>query len=117
MKYALLIYHDEQANMAMSEAEQTELMNAHWAYFHAGVEAGVVIPGGPALYPTSMATSVRVRDGQTLTTDGPFAETKEQLGGLYIIQADDLDQAIEWASRLPEATHGTIEIRPIVVFD
>jgi hypothetical protein len=73
--------------------------------------------GGDALEPTTVATSVRVREGEVLTTDGPFAETKEQLGGFYLIECDNLDQAIEAASRIPAARGGTIEVRPIAEFD
>jgi len=69
---------------------------------------------GDALQPTSTATSVRVRDGETLTTDGPFAETKEVLGGYYLIDVETLDEALEWAAKIPGAGHGTIEVRPVV---
>ena len=87
-------------------------------YFAYGAEAdaaGVVV-GGDALHATSTATSVQVRDGKVLTTDGPFAETKEQLGGFYLFECDDLDQAVEWAAKIPHAVNGTIEIRPIAEF-
>jgi hypothetical protein len=73
--------------------------------------------GGDALQATATATSVRVRDGKTMTTDGPFAETKEQLGGFYMVDCDNLDQAIEAASRIPAARGGTIEVRPIAEFE
>ncbi len=73
--------------------------------------------GGDALEPVSTATSVRVRNGKTVTTDGPFAETKEQLGGFYIVDAENLDEAIEWAAKIPTAEFGTIEVRPLMVFD
>jgi hypothetical protein len=72
--------------------------------------------GGDALYPTTSATTVRLREGKILTTDGPFAETKEQLGGYYMLNCKDLDEAIELAAKIPEARHGSIEIRPIVEF-
>ena len=84
-------------------------------YFSYGAEAdaaGVVI-GGDALHATSTATSVQVRNGKVITIDGPFAETKEQLGGFYLFDCDDLDQAIDWAAKIPHASTGTIEIRPI----
>ena len=71
---------------------------------------------GDALQPTSNATTVRVRDGEQLVTDGPFAETKEQLGGYYLIEAGSLDEATEWAAKLPGSHHGSVEIRPVVVF-
>jgi hypothetical protein len=72
---------------------------------------------GEALLPTSAATTVRVRDGETLTTDGPFAETKEQLGGFYLLDCPDLDDAIKWAARIPGARTGSVEIRPVMEFD
>jgi hypothetical protein len=71
---------------------------------------------GDALQPTQTATTVRVQDGETLTTDGPFAETKEQLGGYYLIEADSLDEAIEWAGKVPGARHGSVEVRPVMDF-
>jgi hypothetical protein len=86
-------------------------------YFAFGKEFGALIKGGNALQPTSKATTVRVRDGKRLTTDGPFAETKEQLGGFYLVDAPDLDKAIEMASKLPGARFGSIELRPIMKFD
>lgn len=119
MKYAALIYTDEQ-NPEAAPAPGSDAMEAtivaYTAYGQAGAEAGV-LEGGEALMPTSTATSVQVRDGVTITTDGPFAETKEQLGGFYILECDDLDQAIEWAARIPGAANGTIEVRPIMTFD
>ena len=85
-------------------------------YRQFGIDAGERIQGGNALQPTATATSVRVRDGERLVTDGPFAETKEQLGGYYLLECKDLDEAIEWAARIPGAQTGTIEIRPIMEF-
>jgi hypothetical protein len=73
--------------------------------------------GGDALHPVSTATTVRVREGKTLTTDGPFAETREQLGGYYLINAENLDEAILWAAKIPSAAYGSIEVRPVMVFD
>ena len=120
MRYLLLIYGDEkaaaerQASMPPEELERT--MKGWWEYTAWLQEAGWH-RGGEALEPTSTGTTVRVRDGETLTTDGPFAETKEQLGGFYLIECDDLDQAIEAAARIPSSPWGTIEIRPIQEFD
>ena len=82
----------------------------------AATEAGVNV-AGEALMPTSAASSVRVRDGKTTITDGPFAETKEYLGGFYILECKDLAEALEWAAKIPTATHGTIEVRPVMVFE
>lgn len=119
MKYAALIYSEESnpsANPDMESEAGQAVMAAYFAYGDAGTEAGV-IAGGEALTPTSTATSVQVRDGQTITTDGPFAETKEQLGGFYILDCENLDQAIQWAARIPHAASGTIEVRPIIDFE
>ena len=116
MKYAMLIYHDEAANAQMSEAEQAAEYEAYMAF---GEEARrrEAMAGGEALHPTTAATTVRVRDGQVLTTDGPFAETKEQLGGFYLLDCDNLDEAIELAAKIPGAAIGSVEIRPVVVWD
>ena len=76
-----------------------------------------VLVAGEALYPTQTATTVRVRDGERAVTDGPFAETKEQLGGFYVLECKDLDDAIEWAAKIPGAQFGSIEVRPVMVFD
>ena len=116
MRYALLIYHDEQKNMQMSGEEEQALMNAHWQLFEEMKQAEVIQPGGPALEPTHTAVSVRVREGKMMTTDGPFAETKEQLGGLYIVKCDTIEEAAQWAAKIPEAQHGTVEVRPIIDF-
>ncbi len=116
MQYLLLIYSDENAEANMSEAAQKELMGAYYAYTEELKQAGAMV-AGDALQPTATATSVRVRSGETLTTDGPFAETKEQLGGYYLVEAKDLDEAIKWAAKIPSAKTGTIEVRPIMVFE
>lgn len=115
MQYLLLIYGDESGDSNAAQAEQEAVMNEYWAYTEAQRAAGVY-KGGEALHPTSAATTVRVRSGQTVTTHGPFAETAEQLGGYYLIDAANLDQAIEWAAKCPGARTGSIEIRPIMDF-
>ncbi|MCA9664628.1 MAG: YciI family protein [Myxococcales bacterium] len=112
MKYMLLIYTDHDADAARSEANQKALINRYFTYTEELKSAGVFI-AGDALELVNTATSVRVRDGKTLSTDGPFAETKEQLGGFYMIDCEDLDAAIKWAAKLPAADHGTVEVRPI----
>jgi hypothetical protein len=117
MRYALLIYHDEQKNIQFTDEENQALMNAHWQLFEEMKSAQVIQPGGPALEPTPTAVSVRVRNGKMLTTDGPFAETKEQLGGLYIVKCDTIEEAAQWAAKIPEAQHGTVEVRPIIDFE
>jgi hypothetical protein len=112
MKYALLICTDESAAAAWSPEE---LATQHGEYDAFGEEMGRrgVLRGGERLHPTSDATTVRVRDGAIVTSDGPFAETKEQIGGYYLVECDDLDQAIEVAAKIPGARHGSIEVRPI----
>ena len=117
MRYALLIYINEAKNMQFTEEENQALMNAHYQLFEEMKAAGVIQPGGPALEPTHTAKSVRVRNGKMLTTDGPFAETKEQLGGLYIVKCDSIEEAAEWAAKIPEAQDGTVEVRPIIEFE
>ncbi|MCA9964959.1 MAG: YciI family protein [Anaerolineales bacterium] len=115
MRYLLLIYHSEAANAEMSESEGQALMQAYWAFNEEAQKAGVLV-GGDALHPTAAATTVRVRSGQTLTTDGPFAETKEQLGGYYMLDCENLDQAIEFAAKIPDVHNGSVEIRPVYEF-
>ena len=110
MEYMLLIYADE--SQAMSEEEGQQMMAAYSEYSQALVAAGAMRAGAP-LHPVSTATTVRVRDDKTATTDGPFAETKEQLAGYYLIDCEDLDQAIVWAARVPHAKLGSIEVRPV----
>jgi hypothetical protein len=113
MKYALLIYGDEQSWAMFSPEEQAAEFQAYDSYSKWLVDQGWM-RGGEALQSVTTATKVQVRDGKTLATDGPFAETKEQLGGLYLIECDNLDQAIDAASRIPAANGGTIEVRPIM---
>jgi hypothetical protein len=112
MRYQLLIHTDESQETALSPGETTTMNEAYTAFVEAANAAGV-LRGGERLQPTSTATTVRVRDGETLTTDGPYAETKEQFAGFFIVDCPDLDAAISWASRVPGALHGSIEVRPI----
>ena len=113
MKYALLIYANEQEWAAQSE-EQAQAVNQEYMAFTKDIIDRGLMKGGEALQGTASATTVRVRDGETLTTDGPFAETKEQLGGFYLIEAADLDEAVAWAGKMPHlAGGGSVEIRPI----
>ncbi len=114
MRYLALIYQDEVAHSQWSQ----EALAAEYAEYNAfGTEAAKFIGGGEALMPTNTATTVRVRNGKTLTTDGPFAETKEQLGGYYLLNCKDLDEAIEVAAKIPAAKDGSIEVRPIMEFN
>jgi len=115
MQYLILIYSDEKADANATKAETDAWMGGYWAYTEAMDKAGVS-KGGEALHPTSAATTVRVRDGKTMTIHGPFAETKEQLGGYYLVDCKNLDEAIEWAARCPGARVGSIEVRPIMDF-
>jgi hypothetical protein len=110
VKYALLIYVEEGQQAQTSPQEMEEMMKGYWEF---GNEHEKQILAGEALDETSSATTVRVRDGEMLTTDGPFAETKEQLGGFYIVDAKDLDEALKIGSKIPGATRGSIEVRPV----
>ncbi len=114
MPYLLLIYQDERELPSRIAADPTFL--AGFKELSDALKASGELLGGDALEPTPMATSVRVRGGDVLLTDGPFAETREQLGGFFLIQAPDLDRAIEVARRIPAAKYGTIEVRPVKVW-
>ena len=116
MKYALLIYASEQGWANQSEEESQAQYQEYMAFTKDIVDRGIY-QGGEALQPIATATTVRVRDGETLTTDGPFAETKEQLGGFYVVEAKDLDEAIEIAARIPDVRRGSIEVRPVMEVD
>ncbi len=111
MQYLLLIYSDEKIWANMSEGEIKTTMQAYVDYSKELAASGA-LRGGSELAPISTATTVRVRNGKALTTDGPFAETKEQLGGYYLIDVPNLDEAIKWAAKIPSAVTGSIEIRP-----
>lgn len=113
MKYIALIYGEERPEM--TEAEQQAEMQDYYA-FNAKARARGVNLTGEALYPVATAKTVRVRDGKVLTTDGPFAETKEALGGYYVIDANTIEEACEVAAMIPGAKHGSVEVRPIVEF-
>jgi hypothetical protein len=112
MQYLLMIYNNEAGMLAASKEMVGQMSAAYAAYMEAMTKAGV-IRGGERLRPTSDATTVRVNDGKTQVLDGPYAETKEQLGGYFLIDVPDLDAALSWAARCPSAATGTIEVRPI----
>jgi hypothetical protein len=112
MQYMLMIYGSEAAEESMTESQMGEVMGAYKAYSEALVKAGVMA-GGERLKPTSAATTVRVVSGKTEVLNGPYADTKEQLGGYYLINVPDLDAALSWAARCPGASHGTVEVRPV----
>ena len=114
MQYMLAVYGDERAAETTPRDQMTEIINAYTAYTKALQDAKVLV-GSNRLRPTSAATTIRTVDGQTKVLDGPFAETKEQLGGYYLIDVPDLDAALDWAKRCPAALYGTVEVRPIWV--
>jgi len=114
MQYLLLIYGNEAGMLNASKAQAEQMMAAYGAYTEAMKKAGVIV-GANRLRPTSTASSVRVADGKTKVLDGPYAESREQLGGYYLIDVPDLDAALSWAARCPGANYGTIEVRPIWV--
>lgn len=113
MRYLLTIYQNESV-IAQYSPEERNARYKDYMTFNEEAQKRGVMNGGEALLPTNTATTVRVRDGKTLTTDGPFAETKEQLGGFYLLTCKDLDEAIELAAKIPAAEDGSIEIRPIM---
>jgi hypothetical protein len=115
MKYLCLIYDDEQ-QWLKKPREETGKMSADYMTYTEGIRKSGHYLGGNALQPTHTATTVRSRGGKVSTTDGPFAETKEQLGGYYLIEAKDLNEAIQVASRIPGARSGSVEVRPVQEF-
>jgi hypothetical protein len=116
MKYLLTIYADESAWEDVTPEDSKAIMDAYGAFTQDVNDAGVFV-GGEGLQPTATATTVRVRDGERLLTDGPFAETKEQLGGFYLLECKDLDEAVDWAARIPGAAQGSVEVRPVMNYE
>ena len=116
MKYAFTIYNDESLRESASPEDAEATSQAYMALTQEMQEKGVLL-AGEGLHPTQTATTIRVRDGERSVTDGPFAETKEALGGFFVLDCKDLDEAIEWASRIPGAQTGSVEVRPVMVFD
>lgn len=112
MKYILMLYGNEQVWNAMSEQDMAKVYAAHTAYANQMQAAGVM-RGGAELRPTTTARSVRFAGGRTTLVDGPFAETKEQLGGYYVVEVDTIEQALAWAEKMPGMTDGTVEVRPL----
>ncbi len=115
MQYALLIYTTEAEQMQKSPEEVEALMAAYWKFEDLITSRGVRI-AGEALQPVYTARTLRIRDGQNLTTDGPFSETKEQLGGFYLLDCKDEAEALEFAAEIPSVLDGSIEVRPIMDF-
>ncbi len=116
MQYLLMIYRSEAEFGKMDAAARKAMSGEYGAFTQSIIQSGH-FKAGDGLQPTTTATTVRVRDGKTLTTDGPFAETREQLAGYYLVEAKDLDTALAIAARIPEATRGSIEVRPVMVYD
>jgi|SRR5712671_1398803 hypothetical protein len=116
MQYLLMIYQNEAEYGKIDAATGKKMMEEYGAFTQSIIQSGN-FKAGDALQPTTTATTVRVRDGKTLTTDGPFAETREQLGGYYLVEAKDLDAAVAIAARIPGAKTGSIEVRPIRVYN
>src|SRR3954454_17289558 len=116
VKYMAIIFNDEAQYANATPEDIGAIFAAHGEFGEAAGKAGVLL-GGDGLQPTATATTVRVRDGERLLTDGPYAETKEQLGGFYLLECKDLDEALAWAARIPEAKTGAIEVRPVMVYD
>jgi hypothetical protein len=114
MKFAILIYGDETQQLSPQEMEAS--LGEWWSYDNQLSEAGAKL-AGEALQPTATGKTVRVRNGKERVVDGPFAETKEQFGGFYLIDVKDMDEAVAWGARCPGAKSGTIEVRPIQEFD
>ena len=114
MQYLPLIYGDESAQKNATQADMNAMFAAYRDFTDSVLKSGHM-KAGDALQPSTTATTVRVRDGKTLRTDGPFAETKEQLGGYYLVEAKDLDEATKLAARIPGARTGSIEVRPVMV--
>lgn len=112
MKYMLLIYEAEKSEPELDEAEM-----ARWFAVTDEMREAGVLRGGDALHPTASATTVRVQGGKAVHSDGPFAETKEQLGGYYLLEVADLDEALRWAAKMPNAHRGSIEVRPVIDFE
>jgi len=116
MQYLLLIYQNE-ADLVRASAEGRKAMTGDYGVYTQSIIQSGHYKGGEGLQPTTTATTVRVRDGKTMTTDGPFAETREQLAGYYLVDAKDLDTAIGLAARIPGAKTGSIEVRPIMIYE
>jgi hypothetical protein len=116
MKYLCTIYGDESQWSDVTPEQMNQMMDAYFAFGEEGRRAGVIV-AGEGLDRTSSATTVRIRDGERVLSDGPFAETKEQLGGFYLLECADLDEAIEWAAKIPGAATGSVEVRPVMNYE
>jgi len=115
MKYMMLIYGNPAERPQFTPEQRQAAMQA-WINFQQEVQAAGILVSHESLFPVSDATTVRIRDGKTLTTDGPFAETHEQLGGYFVLDCKDLDDALAWAAKMPGAKYGSVEVRPVMTF-
>ena len=116
MKYLLAIYHDEARWPGLDEAAQEAEIDEYWRLDDEATSAGVFL-ASQALEPSESTRSVRIREGEVIVTDGPFAETKEQLGGFYLLECGSADEAIEWATKVPAARSGRVDVRPVLEFE
>ena len=116
MKYLCTIYGDESQWGDVTPEEMSEVMKAYFTFSEDAQKAGVLV-AGEGLERTSAATTVRVRNGERVLSDGPFAETKEQLGGFYLLDCKDLDEALGWAAKIPGAQQGAVEVRPVMDYE
>jgi hypothetical protein len=116
MPYLLMIYRNEAELGTMGPADRKQMTAEYGAFTQSIIQSGH-FKAGDGLQPSTTATTVRVRDGKVMTTDGPFAETREQLGGYYLVEAKDLDTALGIAARIPGARTGSIEVRPVMIYD
>jgi hypothetical protein len=116
VKYLCTIYGEEGQWSDATPEQMSQVMAAYGAFGEEAGQAGVIV-AGEGLEPTSSATTVRVRDGERMLSDGPFAETKEQLGGFYLLECASLDEAIDWAAKIPGASSGSVEVRPVMNYD
>ena len=116
MQYALLIYTSEADEMNRSPEEQEAIMAEYFTFTDEVRKAGKML-AGEALHPTNTAKTLSIRNGKTTVVDGPFAETKEQFGGYYVVETNSIEEALEWAAKIPGARHGRIEVRPVWVFE
>jgi hypothetical protein len=116
MRFLLTIYGDEQRWASVGEEQAKAEIDAYWALDNEATERGAFVASG-GLYPTDSAKTLRIRDGEQGVTDGPFAETKEQLGGFYLLDCDSLDEALEWAAKIPGARSGSVEVRQLMDYE
>jgi len=116
MEYMLLIYSDEQEWASFSDEERARIRREYFALVDEMSAAGAYVAGAP-LQPSSTASSIRTRDGRAIVTDGPFAESKEQLGGYFLIDAESVEEAREWGAKLPATRYGTVEVRPVLAVE